>query len=179
MSPVKPTWFAPLLFRFGSFEFDANRGELRKGGTLLKLQPQAARLLLLLISNPGQMVSREEIQRSVWGEDIAVDYDLGINRCVRQIRSVLLDNPDSPRFIKTIPRQGYIFLCPVERIGSTETLSPATPSSKPDHQNLVSANPAAASAFGPQTVSISNERLGLRPAEKSPVMAIMSVRPER
>ncbi len=104
------------VFRFGPFEFSPTLGELRKSGTLLKLQPQPARLLLLLVSNPGEIVRREQIQQAVWGNAIIVDYDLGVNRCIRQIRSVLPDNPESPRYIKTIPRQGYSFIAPVEQI---------------------------------------------------------------
>ncbi len=103
-------------FRFGPFEFRAQLGELKKAGTRLKLQPQPARLLLLLVSNPGEIVNREQIHQFVWGADVTVDYDLGVNRCIRQIRSALLDDPDSPRYIRTIPRLGYCFIAPVELI---------------------------------------------------------------
>ena len=104
------------VFRFGPFEFRPDRGELRKSGTPLKLQPQPARLLELLVSNPGQVVKREQIQDAVWGADTQVDYELGVNRCIRQIRSVLMDSPEAPRYIRTIPRLGYSFIAPVERL---------------------------------------------------------------
>ncbi len=103
-------------FRFGPFEFSAQLGELRKAGTRLKLQPQPARLLLLLVSSRGEIVNREQIQQFVWGADVTVDYDLGVNRCIRQIRSALLDDAESPRYIRTIPRLGYCFIAPVDLI---------------------------------------------------------------
>ncbi|HTF62967.1 MAG TPA: transcriptional regulator, partial [Edaphobacter sp.] len=103
------------VFRFGPFEFRPDRGKLRKFGRPLKLQPQPARLLALLINNAGEVVKREEIQEAVWGGDTQVDYELGVNRCIRQIRSVLLDNPDAPFYIRTIPRQGYSFIAAVEK----------------------------------------------------------------
>jgi DNA-binding winged helix-turn-helix (wHTH) protein/Tol biopolymer transport system component len=113
---VKESVPSSIVFRFGPFELCAESGELKKSGTLLKLQPQPARLLMLLVSHPGQIVKREQIQQAVWGNEIAVDFDLGVNRCIRQIRSILLDNPESPRYIKTVPRQGYSFIAPVEQI---------------------------------------------------------------
>ena len=104
------------IFRFGPFEFRPQEGELRKSGRILKLQPQPARLLALLVSNAGQVVKREQIQSAMWGADTQVAYELGVNRCIRQIRSVLLDDPDAPRYIRTLPRQGYCFVAQTERV---------------------------------------------------------------
>lgn len=110
----------PQVFRFGAFQFNEETGELRKGHTQLKLQPQPARLLRLLVSNAGSVVKRAEIQKAVWGDDVVVDYEAGVNRCVRQIRSTLLDNPDSPRYIETVPRTGYRFIAPLQAITINE-----------------------------------------------------------
>lgn len=118
---------SPPVFRFGPFEFQPEKGELRKSGTLIKLQPQPARLLHLLLNNPGEIVRREQIQQAVWGEEIAVDFDLGVNRCIRQIRSVLLDDAESPRYIRTIPRQGYCFIAPLEQVTPQKEENSSTP----------------------------------------------------
>ena len=96
--------------RFGEFELNAASGELRKGDTLLKIHPQPFRVLLLLAERSGQIVSREEIRRSVWGDNTYVDFDGGINFCIRQIREVLADDAENPRYLQTIPRRGYRFI---------------------------------------------------------------------
>jgi DNA-binding winged helix-turn-helix (wHTH) protein/Tol biopolymer transport system component len=101
-------------FRFGPFEFRPNAWELRRSGALRRLSPQPARILLILLSNPGEIVTREHLQQAVWGDDVTVDFELGLNRCIRQIRSALMDDPDNPRYIKTIPRIGYVFIALVD-----------------------------------------------------------------
>src|SRR2546427_8816039 len=111
------------VLRFGAFELDLNGGQLRKSGVLLKLRPQAFRVLTLLASRSGQVVTREEIQKEIWGDETVVDFEQGLNFCVRQIRAALGDQPDSPRFIETIPRRGYRFLVAVTGNGSAPTTS--------------------------------------------------------
>jgi TolB-like protein/DNA-binding winged helix-turn-helix (wHTH) protein len=106
-----------LLLRFGAFELDLQNNELRRAGVLLKLSPQQFQVLRLLAENSGQLQSREEIQREVWGTDTFVDFDRNLNVCVAQIRSTLNDDSDAPRFIQTVPKRGYRFIAPVERVG--------------------------------------------------------------
>jgi TolB-like protein/DNA-binding winged helix-turn-helix (wHTH) protein/Tfp pilus assembly protein PilF len=106
-----------LLLRFGAFELDLQNNELRRAGVLLKLSPQQFQVLRLLAENSGQIQSREEIQREVWGTDTFVDFDRNLNVCVAQIRSTLNDDSDAPRFIQTVPKRGYRFIAPVERVG--------------------------------------------------------------
>lgn len=103
----------PSVIRFGAFELDAASGELRKSGISLKIHPQPFRVLTLLVERPGQIVTREEIRRCIWGENTFVDYELGINFCVKQIRTALADDADSPRYIQTLPRRGYRFIAEV------------------------------------------------------------------
>ena len=98
---------------FGVFELDSSTGELRRSGVLLKLRPQAARVLALLASRSGELVTRAEIQNEIWSSDLSVDFDQGLNFCIRQIRNALGDHADAPRFIETVPRRGYRFLVPV------------------------------------------------------------------
>ena len=100
--------------RFGPFQLDAAAGELRKSGILIKLQPQPFRILQLLIERSGTVVTREEIQHSVWNGDTFVDFEHGINFSINQIRAALADDAEKPRYVETLPRRGYRFIAPVE-----------------------------------------------------------------
>ncbi len=100
-------------FRFGAFEFNAETTELTRNGAVVRLQPQPARLLLLLLSNAGGLVSRETIQASLWRDGTTVDFEIGVNRCVRQLRAALSDDSVAPRYVRTVPRLGYSFIAPV------------------------------------------------------------------
>ncbi|HKY34072.1 MAG TPA: tetratricopeptide repeat protein [Candidatus Polarisedimenticolia bacterium] len=107
--------------RFGPFELDAGSLELRKAGRPVRLQAQPARLLALLAGRAGDLVTRDEIRQAIWGHGTFVDFEQGINHCVRQLRSALGDDAAAPRYLETIPRLGYRFLGPVERPERTET----------------------------------------------------------
>jgi len=100
---------------FGPFHLDIDSGELRKAGRILKLQPQPARVLALLVEHAGTMVSREDIRRLLWGDSTHVDYDLGVDYCVSRIRAALSDKTRGPRYIETIPRRGYRFIALAKR----------------------------------------------------------------
>ena len=102
------------LLRFGVFELNLVTEELRKFGTPIKLPPQPFKVLALLASQAGQVVTREQIQLQVWGEETYVDFEQGMNQCIKQIRNVLSDSADTPRYIETLPRRGYRFIAPVE-----------------------------------------------------------------
>jgi len=101
------------VIRFGPFELHAAVAELRKNGTLIKLQPQPSKVLLLLTQRAGQVVTREEIQRCLWSDSTFVDFERGINFSINQIRGALADSADSPRYIETLPRRGYRFIAEV------------------------------------------------------------------
>lgn len=102
--------------RFGAFELDLASGELRKGESLLRLQPQPLKVLVLLAGRAGQLVTRDEIQKQVWAGETFVDFDQGLNYCIRQIRAALCDDAETPRFIETVPRRGYRFVADVVSI---------------------------------------------------------------
>jgi DNA-binding winged helix-turn-helix (wHTH) protein/TolB-like protein len=106
----------PERFRFGTFEFDAAKTELRRDGILVHFQSQPAKVLKLLVGQAGQIISRDHLRAAIWGEETFVDFERGLNVCIAQIRSVLGDESTSPRFIRTVPRRGYQFIHPVERI---------------------------------------------------------------
>ena len=102
------------ILRFGAFELHPGSGELRRRGDRVKLPPQPFKVLEALVRRGGEMVTREEIRERVWQGDTFVDFDQGLNFCIRQIREALGDNAESPQFIETLPRRGYRFVAPVE-----------------------------------------------------------------
>jgi TolB-like protein/DNA-binding winged helix-turn-helix (wHTH) protein len=99
--------------RFGTFEADLRAGELRKHGTKIKLQEQPFQVLQVLLEQPGQVVTREELQQKIWPADTFVDFDHGLNNAIRRLREALGDSAENPRFIETLSRRGYRFIAPV------------------------------------------------------------------
>ncbi len=106
---------SPNSFRFGSLELDVAAGELLRRGKRLRLQPQVLRLLVLLLERPGEVVTREELQRAIWPADTFVDFEVGLSAAVYKLRQALGDSAETPRFIETIPRRGFRFIAPVRR----------------------------------------------------------------
>jgi DNA-binding winged helix-turn-helix (wHTH) protein len=101
---------APDLRRFSGFELNVRTGELRRGNARLALERQPALALSLLVSHAGHLVTRAELCQAIWSNDTHVDFDRGLNYCLRQIRIALGDDAKVPRFVETIPRQGYRFI---------------------------------------------------------------------
>jgi TolB-like protein/DNA-binding winged helix-turn-helix (wHTH) protein len=104
------------IVRFGSFEADLCVGELRRNGIRLKLQSQPFRVLALLLQRPGQILTREELQRELWASGTFVDYEQGLATAVNKVRDALGDSSANPRFIETVPRQGYRFIASVTTV---------------------------------------------------------------
>jgi DNA-binding winged helix-turn-helix (wHTH) protein/TolB-like protein len=102
-----------VVFRFGTFEFDDQSGELRKNGRVVALEPQPAKALSRLLSNPGAVVTRDELRDAVWGGETHVDFERGLAYCLSQIRAAFGDSAENPRFVQTLPKRGYKFLAPV------------------------------------------------------------------
>ena len=96
-------------YEFEGFELDLKRYELRRNGRVLKLEKLPMELLILLVSRDGQLVSREEIAERLWGKDVFVETEHSVNTAVRKIRQALGDDPDNPRFVKTLVGKGYRF----------------------------------------------------------------------
>ncbi len=111
--------------RFGVFEFDARTLELWKDGHAVALRPQALKLLALFVARPGDVVSRADIERVLWTDDTFVDFEQGVNHAIRELRAVLGDVAESPRFIQTFPRRGYRFLGPVAWVPAKATAATA------------------------------------------------------
>jgi Tol biopolymer transport system component/DNA-binding winged helix-turn-helix (wHTH) protein len=100
--------------RFGPYEADLETHELWKNGIKLKLGGQPFEILTLLLRRPGQMVSREEMQKEIWAADTFVDFNHGLNAAVNKLREALTDSAEEPRYIETLPRRGYRFIGNVE-----------------------------------------------------------------
>jgi DNA-binding winged helix-turn-helix (wHTH) protein len=109
---------ADRRYRFGVFEADAGKGELRRQGLRVKLNAQPFQVLLMLLERPGELLTREEIARSLWPEGTFVDFEHGLNAAVNRIREALGDAASNPRFVETLARRGYRFVAPVERLGA-------------------------------------------------------------
>src|SRR6516165_9675560 len=100
------------VVRFATFEVDLRAGELRKGGIKLKLGGQPFQVLGILLERPGEVVTREELQKRLW-PDTFVDVDHNLNTAINKIRDVLGDSAENPRFVETLARRGYRFIAPV------------------------------------------------------------------
>ena len=128
------------IYEFGPFEVHPGSGELLKHGRRVKLQDQPFRLLVVLLENAGQLVTREQIQSRIWEENTFVDFDASLRVAVRKLREALGDDAENPRYIETVPKRGYRFLAPfpssvgsVQRIEARET-SPAEPEARAESE---------------------------------------------
>jgi len=112
--------------RFGAFELDPASGELRKRGVLIRLRDRPLQVLLALLERPGVVITRKELQERLWPDGTFVEFENGINNAISRLREALGDSADTPRYIETLPRRGYRFLAPVEKLEMTPVDAPAT-----------------------------------------------------
>jgi len=103
-------------YKFGIFELDLGARELRKNGLKVKLQDQPLTMLELLLERAGALVTREEVQKHLWPQDTFVDFEKGLNTAAFNLRTALGDDAENPRFVQTVPKQGYRFIAPVEAL---------------------------------------------------------------
>ena len=99
-----------MIFRFGLFELNTDAEQLLKTGLTVRLQPQPYRLLCLLTSQTGKVVTRDDIRTTLWTDETFVDYEQGVNFAMKQVREALDDDADNPVYIQTIPKRGYRFV---------------------------------------------------------------------
>ena len=114
-------------FRFGEFELDLDAYELRRRGATVRLERQPMDLLILLVQQRGRLVTRAEIVERLWGKDVFVDVETGVNTAVRKIRQALRDASDAPRFVETVPAKGYRFIAPLATPDTPTSSQPARP----------------------------------------------------
>jgi DNA-binding winged helix-turn-helix (wHTH) protein len=113
---------------FDSFELNLATGELRRDGAPVRLEHQPARALMVLVARAGELVTRDELRREIWDDDTFVDFDRGLNYCIRHLRAALGEDARQPRFIQTVPRQGYRFIAEVRDFSiETPTVDEARP----------------------------------------------------
>src|ERR1039458_526165 len=101
------------IARFGLFDLDLERGELRKSGVRVKLHGQPFQILALLLERRGEVVTREEIRQRLWPGNTFVDFDKSLGVAVLKVREALADSAGNPKFLETVPRRGYRFIAPV------------------------------------------------------------------
>jgi len=118
----RPPTQSPIL-KFGVFEVDLASEELRKSGMRQNLSGQPFEILRVLLEQPHEVVTREELRRHLWPDNTFVDYDLALKRVINRLREALGDSADNPRFIETIPRKGYRFIAPVSPNGVERTVA--------------------------------------------------------
>src|SRR5216684_6625825 len=143
-------------FEFEDFELDRSAYELRRAGTVVRIERIPLELLFLLIERRGQLVTRQEIFERIWGKGVFVDTDNSINTAVRKLRRALHDPADAPRFVAAVPAKGYRFIAPIREDGSTAPVPAA---------GLVSAVPEAsptADAVDPSSTTITKADMPLR-----------------
>src|SRR4030095_15801881 len=103
----------PRVVQFGLFELDLDARELRKSGVRIKLHEQPFVILAMLVARPGTLVTREELRNKLWPGNTVVDFDLSLNSAVKKLRQALNDDSENPRFVETLYRRGYRFICPI------------------------------------------------------------------
>src|SRR3954452_17143818 len=127
-SMLEQTPLRAAKIRFGVFEADLRAGELRKCGIRIKLQSQPFKLLTILLSRAGEIVSREELQQQLWGSETVVNFDHSLGTAINKVREALGDSAENPRYIETLAKRGYRFIAPVQPLDSAsqDSAGPST-----------------------------------------------------
>jgi len=157
----------PHRVQFGPFEADLDTHELWKNGLRIKLGGQPFEILALLLRKPGQMVTREELQKELWAEDTFVDFNHGLNAAINKLRETLVDSAEEPKYVETLPRRGYRFVARVERARPAVAILESRPSASERGVDVapplpVVLTPAMTEASAPAEVAMSAGRRWLR-----------------
>jgi TolB-like protein len=107
------------MVRFAGYEVDLSAGQLHKHGVKISLREKSFQVLVSLLEHPGEVVTREDLRRQLWREDVFVDFDNNLNTAIARLREALCDSADHPRFIETLPKRGYRFLKSVSELPLT------------------------------------------------------------
>ena len=125
------------IYRFGIYEADTRAGELRRNGAKIRLQEQPFQVLVALLDRGGEVVTREELRQRLWPADTFVDFDHGLNTAINKVREALGDGAANPRFLETVPKRGYRFIAPVQKLEAAA--APGTSSAQPPRLSAASA----------------------------------------
>src|SRR4051812_51386 len=142
---------SPSTLRFGEFALDVAAYQLRRDGRPVKLGRQPMDLLILLVERHGQLVTRADIVARLWGPDVFVDVEMGVNTAISKVRQALRDAPDAPRFLETVPGKGYRFMAPVE--GVPTAASAEAPVAGPVHGGAIG-EPVVRARRRPRAIAI-------------------------
>lgn len=140
------------VFEFGEYKLDCDQFELCRAGRALKLEKMPMELLILLASRKGDLVTRDEIAERLWGGEVFVDTEHGINTAIRKIRYILRDDSDQPRFVQTVMGKGYRFVGAIEEVRPSSSENGHKPSAEE-----ASATPQAQTPAAPPSVSTAFE----------------------
>ena len=148
--------------RFDAYQVDLRTGELRKHGRKIRLAGRPFQILALLLEQPGELLTRKELQDRLWPADTFVDFEHGVNAAMQTLRRALCDSHKNPRFIETLPRRGYRFIATVEKVqaaAATATSAPMAPAQSipPDVEQNPPAVGAPASEWVGQVVTIQDD----------------------
>src|SRR5271169_6128102 len=135
--------------RFDAYHVDLSTGELRKHGRKIRLAGRPFQILALLLEQPGQLLTRKELQARLWSADTFVDFEHGVNAAIQTLRRALCDSHKNPRFIETLPRRGYRFIATVEGVQAGDRPAGAARS----QQSAPLAVAASAAAYGAASVA--------------------------
>jgi len=172
----------PRYVRFGPYEADFHTQELRKHGMRLKLSGQPLQILEMLLARPGELVTREELQKQLWTDDAYVDSNHGLNAAVNKLRDALSDSAEEPKYIETLPRRGYRFIGTIQS-ELAQPIQPAVPVTAavpiPSVREEVEKRPAPDSdwaqhiAVAPPAVAARRSRAGRRVLFASAAMLLV------
>jgi DNA-binding winged helix-turn-helix (wHTH) protein len=154
-------------YAFGPFVLRPDTGDLWNAGRRVKLAPQPFQVLALIVTRAGELVSREEVRNAVWADGTTVEFDQGLNYCLRQIRIALHDDARRPVYIETVPKRGYRLLVPVVRLptaaAADQPVQPADAMFSPWSNSTVV--PSAHTAFRTSSLETSSPA---RPSARPP-----------
>ncbi len=150
------------VVRFSTYEVDLRAAELYRAGHKIRLQVQPFHILAILLEHPGEVVTREDLQKRLWPADTFVDFDHSLNTAIKKLRQALCDDKRNPRFIETLPKRGYRFIGTVEQAARL----PAPPPPAPSAASSLAKTPAASSYVG---------RVAKLSTERGPAFALVSV----
>jgi TolB-like protein/DNA-binding winged helix-turn-helix (wHTH) protein len=140
------------VVRFSSFEVDFRRAEVRKHGFRIRLQDQPFHVLQVLLEHPGELVTREELQRQIWPAETFVDFEKGLNNAIKKLRDALGDSAEHPRFIETQARHGYRFIGSLNA-AKGDSLAPMAGAHAADGRGQISDAQMTSTSMGRRTIA--------------------------
>ena len=163
------------VVQFGTFRVDFRTGELRRQGVPIKLQDKPLQLLAVLVQHPGELVTRDELRRTLWGDQTFVDFERSLNIAITKLRAALGDSADNPRFVETLPRRGYRFIAPLT-VGTEPQTIPASSGTGEIQAPSPQANPEAPPAMSKAGPEATEQRpVGRLSRRRSLVIGALSV----